>query len=100
MLSLSRPDISLLVSVMTGHCLIGRHAVRLRVAASDFCRSCGDEEEEESIEHLLCTCPALARRRVLYLGSYFFGDLGELAGIDIGRLRGFLRQSGWFNGGS
>jgi len=28
---------------------------------NDFCRSCTDEEEEETVEHLLCFCPALCR---------------------------------------
>ena len=63
LLSLNRPDVALVVSAVTGHCLIGEHARRLRSLSNDFCRSCGDEEKEESVEHLLCKCPALSSRR-------------------------------------
>ena len=94
LLSLSRPDVSLIVSVMTGHCLIGRHAERLKVLSNDFCRSCGDEEEVESIEHLLCLCPALSRRRRATLGSYFFVELANLADVGIRQLLSFFGSTG------
>lgn len=96
LLSLSRSDASLIVSVMTGHCLIGKHAMRLKAPANDYCRSCEDEEEDESIKHLLCTCPALANRRGLILGSYFYRELSDLADVRIGKLISFLRSTNWF----
>ena len=60
LVKLKRSQISCVVGVLTGHCLIGQHAKRLGLFSNDFCRSCRDEKEEESIPHLLCNCPALS----------------------------------------
>jgi len=49
LLQCSRVDITTLLNALTGHCLIGTHAIRLGLSNHDFCRS---------IEHLLCFCPA------------------------------------------
>ena len=54
LLKLPRIHIRNLIGVITGHWVIGRHAQRLLLPYNDFCRSCNDEEEEESTEHLLC----------------------------------------------
>ena len=97
LLSLSRSHISSLIGVLTGHCLIGKHATRLGVASNDFCRSCRDEEEEETISHLLCTCPALALKRKFHLGEYFFDDTSELAKKDVKCLLRFIISSKWFS---
>ncbi|KAL7743850.1 hypothetical protein ACLKA6_000255 [Drosophila palustris] len=61
--NLSRRDCSLVIRSLTGHWLIGIHAQRLNSPYNDFCRSCRDEEEEESPEHIFCFCPALSSRR-------------------------------------
>ena len=98
LLSLNRPDVALIVAVVTGHRLIGEYARRLRVSSNDFCRSCGYEEEEESVEHLLCKCPALSIRRNSTLGSFFFDELGQLADVNIRQLLGFIKRSNWFDG--
>ena len=89
LLSLNRPDVALVVAVVTGHCLIGEHAWRLRVSSNDFCRSCGDEEEEGSVEHLLCRYPALPCMQ----NSFFFDELGQLADINIRQLLGLIKRS-------
>ena len=96
LLELPRSRISLTVGVLTGHCLIGSHAARLRVPVSDFCRSCRDEEEEESPQHLLLNCPALARLRFKHMGSYFFNSLSELAEISPASVSNFVRSTKWF----
>ncbi|KAM8702605.1 hypothetical protein ACLKA7_001941 [Drosophila subpalustris] len=61
---LSRNDCSMVVRSLTGHWLVGTHALRLNAPYNDFCRSCRDEEEEESTEHFFCFCPALSHRRL------------------------------------
>jgi len=43
----------MLIRALTGHWLVGAHAGRLKAPQNDFCRSCWDEEEEETVEHLL-----------------------------------------------
>lgn len=92
----SRRDLRNITAVITGHCLFGRHAERMQIPTNDFCRSCRDEEEEESIQHFLCECPGLARRRFNALGEPFFNDLEEVSSLQLGRLTKFINSSGWF----
>ena len=53
---------------------------------NDFCRSCGDEEDDETIICLLCTWPALGWRKKRHLRAYYMQDLDELSCMDVGRL--------------
>ena len=62
-----------------------------RISENDFYRSCGDEEENEAIIHLLCTCPVLGRRRKRHLKTCYIEDLDELSCIDIGGIHRKLR---------
>jgi len=55
---------------ISSHCLIGSHAHRLGLSNHDFCRSSKQVDEEGSIEHLLCFCPAHNLKRFQTLGSY------------------------------
>ena len=47
--------------------------------ANNFYTSCGDEQEFEVILLLLCTYPALGRRRKSHLDAYYTKDLDELS---------------------
>ena len=96
MLSLSRREVSKIVSIVTGHCVIGTHAVRLNIPTHDICRNCGDEEEDVSVKHLLCVCSSLSQIRRNIFGSCYFAELADLADATIGQLMAFLRQSKWF----
>ena len=98
LLEFTRSEVSLLISVLTGHCLIGDYAKKLQFKFNDYCRSCNDVEERETIKHLLCDCPALCVRRRSILGAYAFTSTSELSNISLRRLLRFLKQSGWFNG--
>ena len=40
-------DISTTVAMLTGHCVMGRHAERMRRSLNDFCRFCRSAEEED-----------------------------------------------------
>jgi len=80
---------------LTGHWLVGAHAGRLKAPQNDFCRSCRDKEEVETVEHLLCFCPALCRLRLKHLGSPFIDDLTEISEINLKRISAFIKSSGW-----
>lgn len=97
LLALNRLYLGSTIGVLTGHCLIGRHAKRLGVFSNDFCRSCMDEEEEETVQHLLCSCPALLHRRKTHLGEFFFDDTSDLAYIDPKSLSKYIKSSAWFD---
>ena len=46
--------ISTTVPVLTGHCVMGRHAERMILPLCDSCRECRSVEEEETDIHFLC----------------------------------------------
>ena len=96
LLKFKRNDIRTLVGVLTGHCLIGRHASRLGAPYNDYCRSCQEVEEEETIKHLLCDCAALYRKRIATIGRGFLDDVSEVAQIKLVSLMKFIRSTGWF----
>ena len=85
LLKLQRGALSLIVGVITWHCIMGRHARHFGFGhlANEFCRSCRYEEEEETVPHLLGSCPTLSQTRMKYLGTYYMNDLEELSWIDI-----------------
>ncbi|KAL7726508.1 hypothetical protein ACLKA6_001130 [Drosophila palustris] len=93
--NLSRGDSSLVIRSLTGHWLIGIHAQRLNSPYNDFCRSCRDEEEEESPEHFFCFCPALSSRRFRFLGKTFLDGLGDLASLSPRKIAQFVQSSNW-----
>ncbi|XP_055856174.1 uncharacterized protein LOC129919340 [Episyrphus balteatus] len=96
LLSLSKKNIRVLIGVLTGHCAIGTMAIRMGVFAPDFCRSCQDVEEIESIKHLLCECPNLQTNRLRFFGTRFVEELDDLAQVPMANMRKFIESTGWF----
>ena len=94
-LGLNRIYLSALLSVLTGHSKFGNHARRIGIPYNDFCRSCQNEEEEETITHFLCNCPALESLRHQALGSSHFSDLSDLSAVQLGCILAFLKLSKW-----
>ena len=72
---MDRVSIRLLVGGITGYCIIGRMSKRMGYLRYDICSRCLDEEEEESVQHLLCDCPPLQERRLQCLGRRRFNNL-------------------------
>ena len=60
-----RDVLSVIIGIIKRHCIMDTHARRIGLGhlASDFCRSCTGEEEEETVRHLLGTCADLCRER-------------------------------------
>ena len=80
--------ISTTVVVLTGHCVMGRHAERVRLSFN---------EEEEIIIHFLCQCPFHARCWYRLFDSPFLVSLAELPSIDIKDIASYIELSGWFS---
>jgi len=95
LLKLRRTECGILIRALTGHWLVGAHAGILIAPQNDFYRSCRDEEEEETVEHLLCFCPALCRLRLKHLRSPFIDDLTEVLEINLKNISAFIKSSGW-----
>ncbi|KAJ8977319.1 hypothetical protein NQ317_009337 [Molorchus minor] len=82
--------IRIAVGVITGNCAVGVNLKKWRITTDDFYREC--DEEEETIEHLLCQCPLLESRRLEMLGQCFLDGLDEAAEMDIGKIASFARS--------
>ena len=87
--------VRIIVDVVTGNCPTGVNLVRWKVSNDDYCRECG--EEEETIEHLLCHCPALEYRRFKTLGQGFLEGLEEAAEANISDIGNFAKSWKCFN---
>jgi len=85
----------MLVRALTGNWLVGTHAGRLKAPKNYFCRSCRDEEEEETVEHLICFYADLCRLRLKHLGNTFIKDLTEIFDITLKNINAFMKSDGW-----
>ena len=90
LLGLGRDVISTTVAVLTGHCIIERHAKRKRLAFNNFCRGSKFAEVEETVMHFLFQFPSLSRRRYSLFGSPFIVSLTELSSIDIKGIASYI----------
>lgn len=95
LIKLSRRDIARTVAVLTGHWPIGEHAARLGIPFNEHCRSCGEQNEKETIEHFICKCPALARARREILGGHELNDTSDLTAKQPVELVRFLNATKW-----
>ncbi|KAJ8910206.1 hypothetical protein NQ315_014497 [Exocentrus adspersus] len=67
LLELSRINLRALVGLYTGHCRLRHHMHRIGLAVDAECRLC--MEDDETTEHVLCTCPEADRTRFSILGK-------------------------------
>ncbi|KAJ8916891.1 hypothetical protein NQ315_013359 [Exocentrus adspersus] len=64
---LSRINLRALIGLYTGHCRLRHHMHRIGLTEDAECRLC--MEDDETAEHVLCTCPAADRTRFSILGK-------------------------------
>lgn len=67
LLKLDRLELRTLVGLYTGHSGARQHMHRIGLAENAECRLC--LEDDETIEHILCQCPAAARLRFSLFGE-------------------------------
>ena len=58
---LNKTDLRTATQILTGHCLLNHHKHKINRTDSPLCNACG--LENETIKHILTTCPALWRLR-------------------------------------
>ena len=63
LLGMSRGRLRVIVGMVTGHFSIGNMMSKWNIGMSDFCRTCDDVKELETVEHILCHCVGLQRSR-------------------------------------
>lgn len=88
-LSLSKADLRLLTSILTGHCTLRHHLKRMGIGTNSECRFC--LEEDETSEHLLCECEATARQRLYHFGRAFM-DPSDVAKLSARTILGFIKS--------
>nr|AMS38355.1 hypothetical protein [Bactrocera tryoni] len=94
LLALDRRDCRNMMGILTGHCLVATHARRMGLTDREDCRKCLEQGTRETMEHLLCTCPALARLRCKHLGSPRYDTLEEVSIVRPQSLLKFASSAG------
>lgn len=86
---------SKLIGILTQHLIVGTHVKRMGrgYLVKDFCRSCMDEVEEETVLHLLDAWTQLLMRGK-EAGTYYLKDLNKLSGTDMGSPNPFIGLTG------
>ena len=95
LLSMDRMSLRKVIGVITGHCAIGAMRIKWDAMASESCRLCEEADELESIEHILCHCPALQRRRQRWFGCQFLDELSDIREQSLDNIRGFVLGLDW-----
>ena len=95
LLNLSKAEIRVMTGIITGHCNIRTFNSKWDLDATDYCRLCVDEEETETIEHLLCHCPALAYRRHRLMGAHFLPGLSFFTSTEPALIYSIIRNIKW-----
>lgn len=94
LLSLKRHDIRTITGILTGHCPLMRHMKIIKASESSTCPCC--LEEDETVEHYLCSCPAFSRIRWRVFGVAEL-DSDQLLNLDPKKILDFAKKSGRFN---
>ena len=90
-MKLNRRDLRALLSIYTGHCRLNGHLHRIGVRDSPECRLC--MEEDETVEHVMCYCPAGTKIRFETFGVSIT-HLSELDSFSSSLMFSYLRRMG------
>ena len=85
----------IMVGMITGHFSLGNMMSKLNIGTTDFCRSCDDVDELETV---LCHCVGLQRRRLKWFGSHTLHELDEVTSNGLTNLIGFVMGIGLLRG--
>lgn len=79
LLELSKNDLRQITGLLTGHCPLRYHLKKMGKVDDDNCRFCA--LANETAEHILCECDALAYRRLKFLEEVTVlpHDIGKMA---------------------
>jgi ribonuclease HI len=94
LLKLKRFQMRILTGILTGHNTLNRHLYIMRRIPDPTCEFCF--EGEETSQHFLCECPAVARIRHLVFASDPM-DLEQVKGLKVEKLLTFINRSERFD---
>ena len=79
------------LGIITGHCGVKYHFAKMDLSDTSECPLCLNDVD--TVEHMLCNCPATEARRLLHLGDVRF-DYEYLKLIPIKSIFAFIRDIG------
>ncbi|XP_054083537.1 uncharacterized protein LOC128920393 [Zeugodacus cucurbitae] len=97
LLELDRKGCRTMVGILTGHSLVAAHAYKMRLSDREESKKCQERGTKETVEHLLCVYPALARQRFRYLGAPQYDKLEEISLVKPRKLIKFTSGAGILN---
>ena len=81
---------NLITQIYTGHSRLQYHLHNMGITQDPTCEQC--LEDEETVEHYLCECPAFARPRY-----YTFGSMAikkeDLVNLSLRKILKFIKDS-------
>jgi hypothetical protein len=86
-LNMSKKRLRLLVGTVSGHFTCNNHLFNIGFSTSRICNRC--ETDAETMYHLVCLCPTLAKRRFCILGDYVL-NLKEVQQVSLMKIVDFL----------
>lgn len=90
LLNQSKQNIRICIGLITGHCKVNSHLVKLRLRDDPDCDLCG--LSPETAEHLISTCPTLCEIRSTVYGKQQL-NTQEILANPVGKLINFHRLS-------
>jgi hypothetical protein len=94
LLKLNRGQLRWVVGLLTGHCHLKGHLVKLGLS-DPICERC--VEQHESATHILCNCEAVAYLRFRHLGQFFM-EPSDYYDAPIYMVLHFIRDVGLITG--
>lgn len=58
----------------------------------DYCRLCGETDELDEKEYVLCNCPCLQNQRMKWLGTSFLRELDNITIKPLEEVLGFIKK--------
>ena len=89
LLKKNRHELRLLTAYLTGHGPFKCHLKKMKLTVDATCRFCNGDDETD--EHILCECEALAYKRQQILGLGF-PSISEYNEVDLEKLLNFLKN--------
>jgi hypothetical protein len=95
LLKLSRHLLKMAVAVLTGHAAVRRHLYIMGLFDEDpTCRFC--RMEAETVQHIICSCEALARQLYNVFGK-LFAEPKDISSASVRDLCLYIRGTGLLN---
>ena len=79
-----------ITQMLTGHSTLRRHLFLMKMEDDPICQNC--LEDEETVEHFLCHCPAFARNRRIALG-YISLSSTDLPNYSLKKILKFVKST-------